>query len=47
MEGMDTFKIVIEIPTKFKDGVLDFLANGEVKTARGLAKGILKRCELL
>lgn len=47
LEGMDTEIIKISVPKKDFDQVVDWLANGEKKTAIGLGTGVRKRCGLL
>jgi hypothetical protein len=47
LEGMEEVQITIAVPSKHKDAVRDFLANGNQKTAPGLGKGLLKRMGLL
>ena len=47
MDGYDAVKIIIEIPAKYQDQVIEFIANGEDKTLKGYGRGVLKRCGLL
>ena len=47
LKGMKSFLIVLKIPIKYKEKLLDWIANGEAHTQTGLGKGLLKRCELL
>lgn len=47
LEGMDTEAIKISVPKKDVAQVVDWLANGEKKTAVGLGVGVRKRCGLL
>ena len=47
LEGMEEVVILIRVPEKFKDELVKWMANGELHTAAGLGKGVLKRCGLL
>lgn len=47
MSGMEDESIIISIPAKHKELVLEYLANGESLTSAGLGRGVMKRCELL
>lgn len=47
LDGMNDYKINIIIPVKYKDQVLEFLANGESITPMAMGRGVLKRCGLL
>ena len=47
LKGTETVPISIRVPEKYKDDVMEYLSNGESKTAVGLGKGVLRRCGLL
>lgn len=47
LDGYEEQDIKIIIPTMHKEKVIEWLANGEQKTAPGMGKGVLKRCGLL
>lgn len=47
LDGYDEVDIKITVPRMHEEAVVEWLANGEQKTAPGLGKGVLKRCELL
>jgi len=47
LAGMEEVNITITVASQYHDAVVDFLANGESKTAPGMGKGVLKRCGLL
>ncbi len=47
LKGMKSFLIVIKIPIKYKEKLLDWISNGEGHSQTQLGKGLLKRCELL
>ena len=47
LDGYEDQDIKITIPAMHEDKVIDWLANGEAKTAPGMGKGVLKRCGLL
>jgi len=46
-QDLDSVDITINIPRRFKDQIIKWLANGERENPVGLGNGILKRCELL
>ena len=46
-EGQIEATILIIVESKYKDQVIDWLSNGEMKSPYGLGRGVLKRCELL
>lgn len=47
LEGYEEQDIKITIPAMHKEKIIEWLANGEQKTAPGMGKGVLKRCGLL
>ena len=50
LESLDGFQeenIIITVAEKYREEVIDWLSNGEAKTAPGMGKGVLKRCGLL
>jgi len=47
LDGYEDQDIKITIPAMHKEKVIDWLSNGEQKTAPGMGKGVLKRCGLL
>lgn len=47
LEGLEDSNILISIPEVYRDNVIEWMANGEAKTAVGLGKGLMKRCGLL
>lgn len=47
LEGEETVMVTISIPRKYENQILEWLANGERKTAVGFGMGVLKRCGLL
>jgi hypothetical protein len=47
LEGYEEVDIRITVPTMHKEEVVDWLANGESKTAPGMGKGVMRRCGLL
>jgi len=47
LAGFEEINVTITVPAKFEGQVIDWLANGEAKTAPGLGKGVLRRCGLL
>lgn len=47
MEGLEDVNITVTVPKKYKDEIMEWLANGEQQTAPGIGKGIMKRCGLL
>lgn len=44
--GMDDCKITLIVPAKYEAKVKKFLAGREKQTARGMGKGVLKKCKL-
>lgn len=46
LEGLDEIDIVISVPRVHEGAVIDWLANGERKTAPGMGLGVLRRCGL-
>lgn len=47
LEGYDEVDIKITVPSMHEEDVIEWLANGEAKTAPGMGKGVLRRCGLL
>jgi len=47
LEGYQETNILITVPVKDLEYITEWLANGEVKTAPGLGKGVMRRCGLL
>jgi len=47
LNGYEEQDIKITVPAMHKEKVLEWLANGEQKTAPGMGKGVLRRCGLL
>lgn len=47
LDGYEEVDIHITVPAMHEEAVIDWLANGESKTAPGLGKGVLRRCGLL
>jgi len=47
LKGMEEVDIKITVPIMHREQVIDWLANGESKTAPGMGKGVMKRCGLL
>ena len=47
LEGMQDITIIITVPELYENDVIEWLANGEMKTSTGIGKGVLKRCGLL
>jgi len=47
LKGMEEVDIKITVPIVHREQVIDWLANGESKTAPGMGKGVMKRCGLL
>ena len=47
LEGYEETDIKITVPIMHKTEVEEWLANGEMRTAPGMGKGVLKRCGLL
>lgn len=47
LDGYQDVEIKIVVAEIYRDQVIDYLANGEAKTAPGMGKGVLKLCGLL
>ena len=47
LNGNEEQDIKITIPAMYKEKVIEWLANGEQRTAPGMGKGVLRRCGLL
>jgi hypothetical protein len=47
LEDTEDTQIVIVVPTKYKDEILEWLSNGEKRTGPGMGQGVMKRCGLL
>ena len=47
LEGLEDSNILVSVPEKYKNDVVEWMANGEMRTAVGLGKGLMKRCGLL
>jgi len=47
LDGFNEVNISIVIPAKYKEEVVEWLANGERHSAPGMGKGVLRRCGLL
>ena len=47
LEGYEDQDITITVPKMYEAQVIDWLTNGEQRTAPGMGKGVLKRCGLL
>lgn len=47
INGCEDQHIKVTVPAMYRKEVIEWLANGEQKTAPGLGKGVLKRCGLL
>jgi len=47
LDGMEDETIEIIVPGKYREQVIEWLANGEMLTKPGIGRGVLKRCGLL
>jgi len=47
LEGYEEIDVKITVPVMHEEAVIEWLANGESKTAPGMGKGVMKRCGLL
>jgi len=47
LDGWEEVDVKVTVPAMHQEAVIDWLANGEAKTAPGMGKGILRRCGLL
>ena len=47
LEGSEEVDVKITVPAMHEEAVIDWLANGESKTAPGMGKGVLRHCGLL
>jgi len=47
LAGLEEIDIKITVPAMHEESVIDWLSNGEAKTAPGMGKGVLRRCGLL
>lgn len=47
LAGTEDYSIIVIVPVEHADEVKAWLANGEMDTAPGRGRGVMKRCELL
>ncbi|MCP4567966.1 MAG: hypothetical protein GY841_10340 [FCB group bacterium] len=47
LDGYEENNIILTVPEMYREQVIDWLSNGESKTAPGLGKGVMRRCGLL
>lgn len=47
LDGFQEIDVKLTVPVMHEKAVVDWLANGEAKTAPGMGKGVLRRCGLL
>ena len=47
LAGTEDYSIIVVVPVEHADEIKAWLANGEMDTAPGRGRGVMKRCELL
>jgi len=47
LDGYEDSTVLVVVPIKHRDAVVEWLANGEPVTGPGIGRGVLKRCGLL
>ena len=47
LDGWQEVDVKLTVPARHQEAVIEWLANGEAKTAPGMGKGVLRRCGLL